>query len=112
MILLNLYTIQKLLNNNFAFLFRKRERGMRVGFFSEFSKALNGESAGDRFAIKGKVLTCGHCEGDRFYKRSGDAHSRPMDPYTLYGHETVFECVNCGHLEWFNSRWGKEAEEQ
>lgn len=75
-----------------------------MGFFSEFSKALNGEDAGDRYLVAGDRVRCPHCGGERFFERDMLLDGRGS---SLLGIEwagkgaTALVCTVCGHVELF-----------
>jgi predicted RNA-binding Zn-ribbon protein involved in translation (DUF1610 family) len=57
--------------------------------------------------VKGTKLTCSHCQGDKFIERPALLNTRGM---TFMGWDwlnegaRVFQCSDCGHLEWFIER--------
>lgn len=75
-----------------------------MGFFSEFSKAMNGEEAGDRYVVAGKQACCPHCGGERFYERDMLLDGRGL---SFLGAEwasksaTALVCTACGHVDLF-----------
>ena len=81
-----------------------REWSMIMGFFSEFSKAYNGDEAGDRFLVAGDPVTCPHCGGTHFFSKSALLDSRGASllnvDWACKG-ATVLICSRCGHVDWF-----------
>ena len=81
-----------------------REWSMNMGFFSEFSKAYNGDEAGDRFLVAGDPVTCPHCGGTHFFSQSALLDSRGASllnvDWACKG-ATVLICSRCGHVDWF-----------
>lgn len=81
-----------------------REWSMNMGFFSEFSKAYNGDEAGDRFLVAGDPVTCPHCGGAHFFSQSALLDSRGASllnvDWACKG-ATVLICSRCGHVDWF-----------
>lgn len=75
-----------------------------MGFFSEFSKALNGEEAGNCYRVAGKQVCCLHCGGERFFERDVLLDGRDA---SLLGVEwaskgaTALVCTACGHTDLF-----------
>lgn len=75
-----------------------------MGFFSEFSKAYNGDEAGDRFLVAGDPVTCPHCGGTHFFSKTALLDSRGASllnvDWACKG-ATVLICSRCGHVDWF-----------
>lgn len=75
-----------------------------MGFFSEFSKALNGEESGDRYRVAGKPVRCPHCGGERFFERDVllDGRGASMLGLEWAGKgATALVCAACGHADLF-----------
>lgn len=75
-----------------------------MGFFSEFSKAVKGEDAGERYVVAGREVACSHCGGKRFFEGTALLDSR-FASYVGYDWASkgavTLTCCECGHVEWF-----------
>ncbi|MEE0613286.1 DNA-binding protein [Collinsella stercoris] len=75
-----------------------------MGFFSEFSKAVNGDESGARYSVAGLEVKCPHCGGTRFFEGSALLDSRGMSfmgfDWASKGAMTL-TCAHCGHVDWF-----------
>lgn len=75
-----------------------------MGFFSEFSKALNGDESGERYTVSGRAVTCPHCGGQRFFESSAllDGRAGSFAGLEWAGDAAVtLTCARCGHVDWF-----------
>lgn len=75
-----------------------------MGFFSEFSKALGGERAGERYTVAGHPVTCPHCGGTRFFEGTAllDGRAASVLGVEWAGSSAVtLTCAACGRVEWF-----------
>ena len=76
-----------------------------MGFISEFKRAANGGPSGEEVEVAGRRLVCPHCGGTRFYQGEAQLNTAGM---TFLGFDwanrsvSVFECAQCGRIEWFN----------
>ncbi len=71
-----------------------------MGFFSEFSKALNGDESGERYAVAGHAVTCPHCGSHRFFESSAllDGRAGSFIGLEWAGDSAVtLICATCGH---------------
>ena len=75
-----------------------------MGFFSEFSKALNGDDAGERYTVAGHSVTCSHCGGTRFHESTALLDGRASSLFGVEwagGSAVTLTCATCGHVDWF-----------
>ncbi len=77
-----------------------------MGFFSEFSKALNGDASGERYVVAGHAVTCPHCGGNRFFESAAllDGRAGSFIGLEWAGDSAMtLICATCGHVDWFAS---------
>lgn len=75
-----------------------------MGFFSEFSKVLNGDDAGERYTVAGRPVTCPHCGGTRFFESAALLDGRASSLFGVEwagGSAVTLTCATCGHVDWF-----------
>ena len=75
-----------------------------MGFISEYKKALNDEPAGEEYEVAGKKLVCTYCGTTHFWKAKAQLNTAFLtflNKDWINRSATVYECTNCGHIEWF-----------